>query len=209
VLTATATATATPGQTAAIELRLQYGPQQNRALTYDPPGAPPLLTQEIQGEPGCGRFANRPRLMQVSGTAANGASRQICVLNLRMGVQKGPWPGPFDNFKVNQGERIAFALGTDPSITGAAIRTAEVRVEGNQQATIRVTAYNGAAVVGTQVVPLSSLTPQGPGAQSNNYTLNVDFGQTFTRLEVASASGWFSIVGGANNSDETRFNLTR
>ncbi len=209
VPTATATATATPGQTAAIELRLQYGPQQNRALTYDPPGAPPLLTQEIQGEPGCGRFANRPRLMQVSGTAANGASRQICVLNLRMGVQKGPWPGPFDNFKVNQGERIAFALGTDPSITGAAIRTAEVRVEGNQQATIRVTAYNGAAVVGTQVVPLSSLTPQGPGAQSNNYTLNVDFGQTFTRLEVASASGWFSIVGGANNSDETRFNLTR
>jgi hypothetical protein len=167
-----------------------------------------VLIQTFDGEPGCGRFENQPNLMQASGTRSNGAFAPICMLNIRMGVEKGPWPGFFDNFRVNQGEKLTFSLGTHPSLAGKKIRTASLKVEGNQQTTIRVTAYNGSTVVGTQTVPLSSLTPQGRGFQANNYTVNVDVGQAFTRLEIGATTGSFSVVGGANNSGPTTFALT-
>jgi hypothetical protein len=93
-------------------------------------------------------------------------------------------------------------------VTGKKVRTAQIKIEGDQQTSVRVTAYNGATSVGTQTIPLSSLTSQGDGPQANNYTVNVDFGQTFTRLDMEATAGSFSIVGGANNSGPTTFNLS-
>jgi len=165
--------------------------------------------QTFNGEPGCGKFEASPNLMQVTGTSPNGDPRRVCLLAFRMGVDKGPNPGPLDNFRVNQGEKVSFTLGTAPSVTSKKVRSAQIKVEGNTQATVRVTAYDGATSVGTQTIPLSSLSPQGGGPQRNTYTVNVDFGQTFTRLDVEATAGSFSIVGGANNSGATTFNLTQ
>jgi hypothetical protein len=164
--------------------------------------------QTFNGEPGCGQFEASPNLMQVTGTSASGQPRRMCMLLVRMGVEKGPYPGPLDNFRVNQSERVTFTLGTAPSVTGKKVRSAQIRIESNRQSTVRVTAYNGTTSVGTQTIPLSSLSPQGGGLQADNYTVNVDFGQTFTRLDVEATAGAFSIVGGANNSGPTTFNLS-
>jgi predicted extracellular nuclease len=207
--TSTPTNTPTPVPAGTIELRLAAGLANNRAFRYDPPGAAGLQVQTFNGEPGCGQFEASPNLMQVSAAAPNGQPRNVCLLAFRLGVDKGPGPGPLDNFRVNQGEKVTFALGSAPTVAGKQVRTAQVKLEGSPLTTVKVTAYNGASSVGSQTVPLSSLTPQGGGAQGNNYTLNVDFGQGFTRLDLEAVAGSFSIVGGANNSGPTMFNLTQ
>ncbi|MGE3913291.1 MAG: endonuclease/exonuclease/phosphatase family protein, partial [Chloroflexota bacterium] len=205
--TATAAATATPAPAGTIQLRLAPGLAANRALRYDPPGPPGLQVQTFDHEPGCGQFEANPNLMQVTGASPSGQPRQLCLLAFRMGVDKGPRIGPLDNFRVNQGEKVTFALGSHASVAGKKIRTAQIKVESNPQTTIRVTAYNGSTSVGTQTVPVNSLSPQGKGNQANNYTINVDLGQPFTRLELETLTGSFSIVGGANDSGETEFIL--
>jgi len=186
---------------------LQYLPLGSKGFHYDPPGPTGELVQQWQGGVGCDGFEANPNLMIVTGTGANGQSARVCQLNLRLGIERGPWPGPLDSFTVNVNEKMSFALGSDSHLTGSKVRTASIEVEGIRQTTVRVTAYNGATQVGTQLVSLSSLTPEGHGLQGDNYRINVDFGQTFTRLELQTTAGWFSVVGGADHTSPTQFVL--
>ncbi|MCU1429752.1 MAG: hypothetical protein JWL83_3752 [Actinomycetia bacterium] len=191
--------------TAVGDLTLHVGPKT--AFKYTPPSSP-TLTQKINSGDGCNRsFAESPDLMHVFASAPEGATLGrfqgkigVCFQEVRPSARSGRVDG-------DRSEALTLQLGSDPSLAGKKVQSADLRVEG--RGTLTVTEYLDNSLIGTTTLDSATATPQGPAPLDDNYIVTVDPGAVFNRLVLtAGPTSFYGLVGGRQGSGDSVFHLT-